>query len=141
MNEFVVSVKRRYRAGICRMKSIVFDTSKTGFHAVLRDWQIKVMQIIWKKPEGIISRITYERLNQELKGETISRASVINFLEDMRNMGVLNGREESGKGGYHWIYSPAMDEERFKGFIVDKFIASLMESFPEETKEVLRNQI
>jgi predicted transcriptional regulator len=123
------------------MKEFVYDASKTGFNAVLRDWQIKVMQIIWKKPEGIISRIAYERLNQVLKGETISRASVINFLEDMRNMGVLNGREESGKGGYHWIYSSAMDEERFKGFIVDKFIASLMESFPEETKEVLRNQI
>jgi predicted transcriptional regulator len=123
------------------MKEFVYDASKTGFNAVLRDWQIKVMQIIWNKPEGIISRIAHQEVNQALKGETISRASVINFLEDMREMGVFTGREESGKGGYHWIYSPAMDEEGFKTFIVQKLITSLMESFPEETKEVFRNQI
>jgi predicted transcriptional regulator len=123
------------------MKEFVYDASKTGFNAVLRDWQIKVMQIIWKKPEGIISRIAYEKLNQVLQGETISRASVINFLEDMRNVGVLNGREESGKGGYHWIYGPAMDEEGFKRFIVMKLISSLMESFPEETRQAIRESV
>jgi predicted transcriptional regulator len=119
----------------------VYDTSKTGFNGVLRDWQIKVMQIIWNKPEGIISRIAHQEVNQTLKGETISRASVINFLEDMRGMGVFTGREESGKGGHRWIYGPAMDEEGFKMFIVKKMITTLMESFPEETKEVFRNQI
>ena len=119
----------------------MYDASKTGFHAVLRDWQIRVMQIIWNNPEGIISRIAHQEVNQALKGETISRASVINFLEDMREMGVLSGREVSGKGGYHWIYGPAMDEEGFKRFIVKNMITTLMENFSEETKEVIRNQI
>jgi predicted transcriptional regulator len=123
------------------MKEIVYDASKTGFNAVLRDWQIKVMQIIWNKPEGIITRIAHQEVNQALEGETISRASVINFLEDMREMGILSGREVSGKGGYHWIYGPAMDEDGFKRFIVKKMIAALIESFPEETKEAIRYQI
>jgi hypothetical protein len=123
------------------MKDIVYDASKTGFNAVLRDWQIKVMQIIWNKPEGIISRTAHQEVNQALKGETISRASVINFLEDMREMGVFTGREESGKGGYHWIYGPGMDEEGFKRFIVKRMIAALMESFPEETKEALKSLV
>ena len=123
------------------MKEIVYDTSKTGFNAVLRDWQIKVMQTIWSKPEGIISRIAHQEVNQALKGETISRASVINFLEDMREMGVLSGREVSGKGGYHWVYGPAMDEEGFKRFIAKKMITTLMESFPEETKQVLKKLV
>lgn len=123
------------------MKEIVYDTSETGFNAVLRDWQIKVMRIIWGKPEGIISRVAHQEVNQALKGETISRASVINFLEDMREMGVLNGREVTGKGGYHWIYGAGMDEEGFKGFIVKRMMATLMESFPEETREVLKSLV
>jgi len=121
------------------MKSMEFDTSKSGFQVILKDWQIKVMQVVWNNPEGTISRMAYEKLNQMLEGESISRASVINFLEDMHKMGVLTGREESGKGGYHWIYSPAMDEEGFKMFIVKKMLATLMESFPKETREILRN--
>jgi hypothetical protein len=46
-----------------------------------------------------------------------------------------------GKSGHRWIYSPGMNEEGFKMFIVKKMIATLMESFPEETKEVLRDVI
>jgi predicted transcriptional regulator len=123
------------------MKGIVYDTSKTGFHAVLTDWQIKVMQVVWNSKEGIISRIAYEKVNEVLKGETISRASVINFLEDMREMGVLKGEEKTGKGGHHWVYFPALDEAGFKRFIVEKMIATLMESFPEETREVIKSRI
>ena len=99
------------------------------------------MQVVWSNTEGLISRVVWQKVNEVLNGETISRASVINFLEAMRGMGVFTGREETGKGGYHWIYGPAMDEEGFKRFIVEKLISSLMESFPEETKEVIRNQI
>jgi predicted transcriptional regulator len=84
--------------------------------------------------------MVWQKANQVLKGETISRASVINFLEDMREMGVLRGVEETCKGGHRWVYYPAMDEDVFKMFIVKRMIASLMESFPEETKEALRNQ-
>jgi len=123
------------------MKEIVYDTSKTGFNAVLRDWQLKAMRVVWGSSEGVNSRTVHNKVNQVLKDETISRASVIFFLEDMREMGVLRGEERTGKGGYHWVYFPALDEDGFKKFVAKKMIATLMESFPEETKEVLRNQI
>ena len=120
------------------MKSIVFDTSKSGFHAVLIDWQIKVMQVVWSNPEGIISRIVWQKVNEVLEGESISRASVINCLEDMREMGVLRGVEETCKGGHRWVYSPAMDEAGFKKFIVETLIEKLMSEFPEETSIVIK---
>jgi predicted transcriptional regulator len=120
------------------MKEIVYDTSESGFHAVLRDWQIKAMQAIWNNPEGVNSRMAWQKVNQTLEGETISRASIINFLEDMREMGVLTGEEKTGKGGHHWVYFPAMDESGFKQFIVKKMIDSLMESFPDEAREAIR---
>ncbi len=71
-----------------------------------------------------------------LETDTISRASVINFLEDMREMGVISGEDKTGKGGHHWVYYPGLDEDGFKRFIVEKMVVSLMESFPAETRAV-----
>ena len=85
--------------------------------------------------------MAWQKANQALEGETISRASVINFLEDMREMGVLTGEERTGKGGHQWVYYPAMDEKGFKRFIVEKMIAPLRANFPEETKEVLKSLV
>ena len=120
------------------MNGIVYDTSKVGFEAVLRVWQLRTLQVLWSSPEGAKSLTVWMKVNKMLEGETISRASVINCLEDMREMGILKGEEKSGKGGYHWIYYPAMDEAGFKMFIVKKMIATLRENFPEETREAIK---
>jgi len=80
-----------------------------------------------------------DRVNAELKPNTISRASVINFLEAMRGAGVLKGDEKTGKGGHHYIYSPAMDEAEFKQYIARTILESLMRDFPEETRAALEN--
>ena len=88
--------------------------------------------MIWASPEGLGSRAVWDRVNAGLKGETISRASVINFLEAMREAGVLKGDEKTGKGGHRWICSPAMNEAEFKEFIVKTLLESLMRDFPED---------
>ena len=108
------------------MKGIEFDTSKTSFNAVLRDQQIKAMQVIWNNSEGVNSRIMYQKVNQVLKVETISRASVINFIQAVREMGVISGEEKTGKGGYHWVYYPTIGEAGFKKYIVEKLLASFV---------------
>jgi predicted transcriptional regulator len=56
----------------------------------------------------------------------------------MREMSVLKGVEKTGKGGYHWIYSPAMNESEFKQHIARIILESLMRDFPEETAEVVK---
>jgi len=73
-----------------------------------------------------------------LKPNTISRASVINFLESMREMGALKGVEKTGKGGYRWIFSLVMDESEFKQHIIRTILESLMRDFPEETVEAVK---
>ena len=94
--------------------------------------------MIWASPEGLGSRVVWDRVKAKLKPRTISRASVINFLEAMREAGVLKGVERTGKGGYRWIYSPAMNEAEFKEFIADTLIKKLMRDFPKETAEVVK---
>jgi len=80
-----------------------------------------------------------EAVNVRLRdNKTISRASIINFLETMREARVLKGLEKTGKGGHHWIYSPAMTEAEFKEFVAKTILGSLMRDFPEETAEAVK---
>jgi len=116
---------------------IEYDTRETGLRAVLKDYQELALRAIWANPEGLGSKAVWDRVNAELKPNTISRASVINFLESMREAGVLKGVEKTGKGGHRWIYSPAMNEAEFKEFIAETLIKKLMRDFPAETKEAL----
>jgi hypothetical protein len=121
------------------MKNIEYDMSQTGLRAVVKDWQEKALRVVWETSEGVNSRMVYENVNKVLGSESISRASVINFLEDMREMGVLRGEERTGKGGHHWVYFPAHDEAGFKRFIAENLISSLLKSFPEETKKAIQS--
>jgi len=117
--------------------NIEYDTAESGLRAVLKDYQELALRAIWANPEGLGSKAVWDRVNAELKPNTISRASVINFLEAMREAGVLKGVEKTGKGGHHWIYSPAMNEAEFKEFIVKTLLESLMRDFPEETRTAI----
>jgi predicted transcriptional regulator len=56
----------------------------------------------------------------------------------MRKIGILKGEERTGKGGYHWIYSPSMNETEFKQFIARTILESLLRNFPEETAEAVK---
>ena len=119
--------------------NIEYDTAESGLRAVLKDYQEIALKVIWASPEGLNSRAIWMKANEALKPESISRASVINFLEVMREAGVLKGVERTGKGGYHWVYSPAMDEAEFKQYIARTILESLMRDFPEETRAALEN--
>jgi len=80
----------------------------------------------------------WDRVNAEFKPETISRASVINFLKAMREAGVLKGEERTGKGGHRWIYYPAMDKAGLKQHIARTILESLLRDSPEETTEAVK---
>jgi len=115
-----------------------FDTSQRGLRMVLKDWQEEALRVLWENPQqGCISRAVWDEVNQRMSPATISRASIINFLEDMASMGVLNKTEITGKGGYRGVYSPKMDESEFKKFIAKTVIEALMRNFPEETRQIL----
>ena len=85
-----------------------------------------------------MSRDVWVHVNKEFGGsKTISRASIIFFLNAMCDEGVLDYREETGKGGYHRVYSPKMDEEEFKRHVVKTVISKLSEIWPDVTRKAL----
>ena len=120
--------------------TLTIDTSNTGLAMVLKDYQEVALQYLWRLDgEGASSRDVWMQVNEDLKGQrTISRASIINFLNSMVDEGVLNYTETTGKGGHRRIYSAKLNEVRFKEYVATLFIGNLLRDFPDETRKALK---
>ena len=120
--------------------TLKFDPSSEGLSKVLKDYQEEALRYVWEKGEdGVISREAWQHVNRQFNGDkTISRASIINFLNDMVDEGVLDYDEQTGKGGYHRVYKPKLDESSFKKYLAMTVLESLMKDFPHETREAIK---
>jgi predicted transcriptional regulator len=120
------------------MFKLEIDASQQGLRMFLRDWQEEAMTVLWDNSQKeYISREVFNQVNQRLSSGSISRASIINFLADMVEKGVLSMTETTGKGGHRGVYSSNMDESGFKKFVVERAIEALMRNFPEETRQTI----
>ena len=119
--------------------TLIFNPASDGLSKVFRDYQEEALRFVWKRnEEGAISREVWSHTNDRLVGKTISRASIINFLNAMVDEGVLDYDERTGKGGYHRVHRPKLNETAFKKYVAQTLISSLMKVFPAETKDVLK---
>ncbi len=108
---------------------------------VLKDYQIVAMQSLWGQPADKVgsSRDVWVQTNIGLGGSrTISRASVINFLNAMVDVGVLSYHEITGKGGHRRIYAPMYDEAGTKTYLANMIIQKLNAEWPDATKEAIK---
>ena len=121
---------------------LVIDPTKDGFEKVLREYQIEALKLIWaNKGDGMTSREVYIAVNDVLGARSISRASIINFLNAMCDEGVLDFEEETCKGGKRRKYSIGLDESGFKVHIVEMVLKSLVVDFPDETISAIKNSL
>lgn len=121
---------------------MIIDPSKTGLEKVLRDYQIEALKLIWGNTgEGLTSREVYEAVNKNLGSKSVSRASIINFLNAMCDEGVLDFEEETCKGGMRRKYSKGMDENGFKHYIASSVLDSLIRDFPDQTVEAIKGSL
>ena len=114
----------------------IFDTSKKGLETVMTEYQAICLSFVWETGEkGASTSKAWLHVNKILIPEekTISRASIINFLKNMGEKGILKYWERPGKGGYHRLYAPLYDEAKFKEHIAKQIIEKLLEEFEEET--------
>ena len=120
--------------------TLTIDTAGEGLAMVLKDYQEEALKYIWRlNGDGASSRDVWVQVNKDLEGKrTISRASIINFLNSMVDEGVLNFIEITGKGGHRRIYSAKYDEAEFKQFVAETALKNLMRDFPDETRKVLQ---
>ena len=120
--------------------TIKFDPRGEGLSKVFRDYQEEALRFVWKSKKGVTSREVWIEVNDVFEeGKTISRASIINFLNDMVDEGVPGYVEESGKGGYHRVYHSKLDESAFKIYLAETLINSMLRDFPEETRKAINS--
>jgi len=96
------------------MKLSIDLSREPGLELVLKDYQAEAMKYLWSVDKGQSTHDVWEAVNTRLLGKkTISRASIINFLNAMVDDGFLSYTEITGKGGYRRIYSAALTEKEF----------------------------
>jgi len=110
-----------------------FDTSESGLHTLFKPYQAALLVHIWELNNpgrvGVSSGQAHEFLKDH--PDRKSRTSVIFFLNDMVEEGVLDYEERSGKGGFHRVYYPRMDRDQFAKYVVEAVTDKLGEVFPE----------
>ncbi len=122
------------------MASFKFDPSQQGLRKTLKEYEEAGLKYVWSQGEkGVGSNKTWKAVNEKLgPDKSMSRASVIFFLNRMVEQGVLDFRSTTGKGGHHRIYYPIMDERGYKKHLLKTVVESLMRDFPDETREALK---
>lgn len=119
--------------------TLMIDTAKKGLSMVFKDYQEEALKCLWEADDGKSSRQVWTHTNQALIGtRTISRASIINFLNAMVDEGVLTYTEITGKGGHRKIYAAKMDENSFKQYTAEVVLGNLIRDFPEETQKAIK---
>ncbi len=121
------------------MAGFKFDHEKEGLSKTLKEYEEVALRYVWSRgEEGEGSGKTWANTNEKLGADkTVSRASVIFFMNRMVAQGVLDYRTRTGKGGHHRVYYTLLDEKAYKKHLLKTIVASLMRDFPDETREAL----
>ena len=97
---------------------LTLDMTQTGLEMFFKPYMISSLELLWNTEETLSSRQVWEQVNEMLPG-TISRASIINFLNASVDTGLLDYEETTGKGGYRRLYTPKMDKESTSSFLAE----------------------
>ncbi len=108
-----------------------FDIKKEGLETLFKPYQVLLLEHIWDLNGNDRTGMNSGQAHKYLQDtpEKKSRASVIFFLNDMVDDGILDYEEKTGKGGYHRVYYPHMNREEFADHITDLITKKLKTIF------------
>ena len=101
---------------------LTLDLTETGFDMFFRPYQIAALDLLWSNDEHLSSREVWEKVNEKLDG-TISRASIINFLNASVENELLEFKETTGKGGYRRLYTAKWSKDE-----TAKYLSKIVET-------------
>ena len=120
------------------MQDIKLAVNTTSLSAIFKDWQVQALALI---PNGDIapigSKFVWELTNYHLQkesgteAESISRASVINFLEMLRERELIKGILATGKGGKRYLYKYQVNRNQFNHDVSTMLVKALVEEYPD----------
>jgi predicted transcriptional regulator len=115
--------------------SFSLDPSERGLKKLHRDYEIAALRAVWGCNEGILSREIWEKVKKETDNP-VSRSTVIKYLQEATDNGIIRYDLETCKGGHRRRYYPDMSEEDYKEYIVETVLESLLQDFPRTINNV-----
>lgn len=114
------------------------NTAKQGINAVWKDYEAEAITFLLERgEEGSGSGDVFSHVLFKLSefGKSISRTSIIFFLNRLVDDGLASYTTRTGKGGHHRVYS-LIDRKReaFNNSVIDKFLFKLWETYPENER-------
>jgi hypothetical protein len=92
--------------------NLSLDLSREGLEMFFKPYQVKALETLWKADRGLSSREVWDAVDK------ISRASVINFLNDaVEELDLLEVEYTTGKGGHRGIYIPKRNEKETREYL------------------------
>ena len=86
-----------------------FHHSRIGLKKALRDWQEITLEYIWSQDDGVNSSNVWMHVNQRLdRKNVITRASILEFLDEMVEEEILSNREKVGESDQYWYFTPKL---------------------------------
>jgi Fe2+ or Zn2+ uptake regulation protein len=95
---------------------LTLDLTEKGLEMFFKPYQIASLELLWNHKETLSSRQVWDQVNEVLP-DTISRASIINFLNASVENGLLDFVETTGKGGYRRLYSPKLSKNETSEYL------------------------
>lgn len=116
---------------------LVMKASQEDLAMFFKDWQILALHHLWNIfPAGANSRSVWANVNESLPG-SISRTSIIIFLNHMVDEALLTYTETTSIGGRQRVYYMKHNETEFKQHIAGLIITKLLKEYPQETRKAL----
>lgn len=82
--------------------------------------ELEILQVLWKHGPSTV-RFVNDRLNEEKRA--VQYTSTLKLMQIMFEKEILQRDESNMKH----IYSAAVEEQKYKGFLLDRFVDSLYE--------------
>ena len=112
---------------------MIYDTAKKGLETVFNDYQIATWRHIWRNPDfAVYSRDTWEAVNKAIAPASVSRASIINYLNKMVDEGLLDYSEMSCKGGMKRGYTAKQGVSESEGSLRFTLRQRILDSIKEQ---------
>ena len=83
--------------------------------------ELEILQVLWKAMARATVRFVNNTLNEQKRA--VQYTSTLKLMQIMAEKGILKRDESSMKH----IYIPAMEEQKTKGFLLDRFVEAMFD--------------
>lgn len=106
-----------------------FDTEQDGLETVFKDYMVEAYLFLIDE-NGVTTKDVHDHINDVMENGK-SRASIINGLAEMADIGLIAFEEVTGKGGHRRVYHGIYDKDETLRWIADKLLTKLSTMIPD----------